>query len=344
MKTIFCLVSRQAMANVLPVLMFRPENVVLFTTPEEKSCADHLQKLFNSKGIKVQRNDGLDAYNYIEFKEIVKMELSKTKGEVWLNVTGGTKLMALAAYEAFAEKNKPIIYCNTDRNQLIHLFPKLKTEKLQLEIKTSDYLQSYGYKVIGTKTELASEEYFKLFDLLQSQNLLIKFSNFLDSYRSQTGSGRILKTYFDKKEKIFSIQKTANGVFLFVDKKKFKYNDEGFLKGKWLEYFVMYLLKKQGINADVGVKIVSENNVENEIDLTFIQDYKLFLISCKTGKNTDPNSDIYEIETLRNLAGGTFGKGFLVTTRELSPKMQKRAENLGIKILTLEKLNQQGLL
>lgn len=148
MSTIFCLVSRQAMANVLPVLMFQPKSVVLFTTPEEKHCADNLEKLFKSKGIKVSRLDGLNAYDYINFKDAVKSELEKTEGDVILNVTGGTKLMALAAYEAFAEKDKKIFYCNTENKQIIHLFPKLNTEPLTLNLSIKDYLISYGYEIV----------------------------------------------------------------------------------------------------------------------------------------------------------------------------------------------------
>lgn len=48
-NTIFCLVSRQPLANVLPVLMFKPKNVILFATPEEKNAPIILK---NSSGQK----------------------------------------------------------------------------------------------------------------------------------------------------------------------------------------------------------------------------------------------------------------------------------------------------
>jgi hypothetical protein len=94
------------MANVLPVMMYKPKNVFLFATPEEKDCANNLEQLFKSKKINVIRKDGLNAYDYFAFKKCVIENLDNIKDEVWLNVTGGTKLMALAAYEAFAEKNR----------------------------------------------------------------------------------------------------------------------------------------------------------------------------------------------------------------------------------------------
>jgi hypothetical protein len=332
------------MANVIPVFMYKPRVIVLFATPEEKHTADHLEKLFVSKNMVVNRIDNLDAYDYLKFKDCVLNELNKVTGDVWLNVTGGTKLMALAAYEAFAEKELKIIYCNTDRNQIIHLFPKLRTEKLELDISIDDYLQSYGYKVVSSRNKEVKKEYFELFELIESNNLKLPFTKFLDDYRSKTGSENPVKTYVDKKNRIFSIQKTPTSIILFVNNRKFKFNDEKFLKGDWLEYYMIYTLQKQNIKPEVGVKIISTSNVENEIDIIFIKDYQLYLISCKSGKNNDPNKDIYEIETLRNIAGGTFGKAYLFTIQVLTERMKHRAKDLKIETLTFKNLTHKEFL
>ncbi|WP_337866292.1 DUF1887 family CARF protein [Ignavibacterium sp.] len=339
MNTLFCLVSRQAMANVLPVLMYKPKNVVLFTTLEEKKSADNLEKLFKSKDFNVLRKDNLNAYNYVAFKDVVKNELSKFQEDVWLNVTGGTKLMALAAYEAFVEKDRNIIYCNTENNEIIYLFPELKTEQLKLNLSIEDYLNAYGYELLEIKSHDVKEEYFELFAYLYQNNLIQKFTVFLDNFRSQSAVDSNLKTFNDKKDKIFSIQKTVSAVLLFIKDKKYKFTDDRFLKGEWLEYFIQWSLKKQNITPDVGVKIKSSSDVENEIDIMFIKNYQLNLISCKSGRRNDPNRDIYEIETLRNIAGGTFGKAFLVTAAPLTEPILKRAEDLKIKTFTVESIH-----
>lgn len=340
MKTIFCLVSRQAMANVLPVLMFKPKSVVLFTTPEEKQCADNLEKLFNSKRIKVKRIDGLNAYDYIRVKEIVIKELKSAENEPLLNVTGGTKLMALAAYEAFAEKNHKIIYCNTEKKQIIHLLPNLFVEKLDLNLSVEDYLNAYGYKITKTKSLGIKPDYEKLFELLIKNNQSVQFSEFLDKFRREYSENKQVKTFNDRKNKIFQIQNTSSKMLLFVHKEKYEFEDDKFFMGDWLEYFMHYFLKKQKIYAELGVKIISSGNVENEIDLIFIKDYQLNLISCKSGRNTDPNKDIYEIETLRNIAGGTFAKAFLLTTQPLTQRVSQRAYDLHVKLINLLNLNE----
>lgn len=340
MNTIFSLVSHQAMANVLPVLMFQPKSVVLFTTPEEKRCADNLEKLFKSKEIKIKRNDGLNAYDYINFKDSVKSELERTEGEAILNVTGGTKLMALAAYEAFAEKDKKIIYCDTENKQIIHLFPQLSTEPLTLNLSIKDYLISYGYQIVSTRTEGLNENHKRLFKLLIEKQLFTKFAEFLDKFRSEAAENKNLKTYNDKKGGIFTIQKTPSNFILFVYKEQYRFDDDKFLKGDWLEYLMLYHLENLGINSELGVKVSSAGKVENEIDLMFIKDYQLYLISCKSGRKNDPNKDIYEIETLRNVAGGTFGKAFLFTTKTLTERIRQRAKELNIQLINLSNLSE----
>jgi hypothetical protein len=327
------------MANVLPVFMYKPERVVLFTTPEEAHCADNLERLFKSYKITVHRKDNLDAYDYIKFKETVKQELDKQPDDVWLNVTGGTKLMALAAYEAFAEKDKNIFYCNTERNQIIHLYPKLETEKLTLNLSVEDYLNAYGYRILHSKSDELNPDYERLFKLLVQFNITYKFSEFLDKFRKEYTDKKQSKTFNDKKYSIFQIQKTPNGFVLFVNKEKFKFNDDKFLMGDWLEYLMFYFLKSKSISPMIGVKIISSGDVENEIDLVFIKDYQLYLISCKSGRATDPNKDIYEIETLRNIAGGTFGKAFLFTTQPLTKRIEQRAKELHIQSINLSNLN-----
>jgi hypothetical protein len=340
MLTIFCLVSRQAMANVLPVLMFNPNKVILFTTPEEKLCADNLENLFSSKHIEVQRIDKLDAYDYYAFKNAVKSELEKSSEEVWLNVTGGTKLMALAAYEAFAEKDKPIIYCNTERNQIIHLFPNLNTEKLKLNLSIKDYLKAYGYDVIFTRTEQFTEEHQQLFNLLIEKNYLQSFSEYLDRFRSYYNQDKSQQTFRERRYPQFLIQKNISNIVLSIDNNTFKFFDDKFLMGDWLEYFVFHYLSQAGFKPEVGVKIKSSGEVENEIDVIFLKDYQLYLISCKSGKPSTASKDIYEIETLRIVAGGTFGKAFLFTTKLLDKKIEKRAEELQVKLINFSNLSE----
>lgn len=343
MQTIFCLVSRQAMANVLPVFMYKPTDVVLFTTPEENLCANNLEELFSSKNIKVSRIDNLDAYDYIKFKEAVKTQLEKiNSNDVVLNVTGGTKLMALAAYEAFAEKDKTIIYCDTEHQSIITLFPKYSSTELSAQLSVKEYLEAYGCKITELKSSFGESDYFRLFEFIDSQNLMHSFIGLYFKVREKLASNQPNFTVVSD-DGIFHFQKKFDYYFIHYgihSKNSIKIQHNDFKSGDWLEYFICYKLKiKENLSPLVGVKIINAQGVENEIDVMVIKDFRLYIYSCKTGKK-DNQFDLFQLETLRNITSGTFGKGIFVTSNQHSEKFLKRARELSISVINVLDNNQ----
>lgn len=340
MTTMFCLVSRQSMANVLPVFMYKPQQAVLFSTPEEKKSADNLEKLFLSKSIKVKRINNLDAYNYLKFKEAVKQSLYETEGTVWLNVTGGTKLMALAAYEVFIENNKNIIYCDTEHKIIISLFPESKIEKLNADLTIKDYLLSYGYTIKEIKDISIVKKFYPLFEFIEQQYLTNEFINLFKEIREKL-SQNLTKITIYSKNKNFKFSKNYDIYSFNFNDFSIKLNSNEFKTGDWLEYYIFYVLKeKYKLNPLTGVKIVSEENVENEIDVLVIKDYKLYNYSCKSGKS-DNQYDLFQLDTLRNIISGTFGKGIFVTTKKNSERFLERAKELKIKIIDISNNQEQ---
>lgn len=336
----FCLVSRQAMANVLPVFMLKPKNVLLLSTAEEKQCANNLEKLFVQKNIKVYRRDNLDAYDYKAFREVVREELKKHGNDVILNLTGGTKLMALAARDAFAEFNRKIVYCDTEHKKLITIHPTYHIEDLNAELTIEDYLRSYGYKIIDEKN-INIDEYFKFFNFIEKNNLMSSFVNMYKKVRQKIHMEIPKFTEFnhDKRIKITrDLTRDLKGFFIEYGnsiKEKFFIPHSEFKSGDWLEYYTYYLLSQnKNSQLKLGVKLINENGVENEIDVMELKDYRLLLYSCKSGKK-DNQFDLYQIETLRNITSGTFGKGIFVTANKQSAAFLKRAQELSIKVINV---------
>ena len=336
MTTMFCLVSRQSMANVIPVLMYKPQHVVLFATPEEHRSADLLQSLFGSKSINVKRINGLNAYDYLSFKKVVSDLLEKTNGDVWLNVTGGTKLMALAAYEAFAEKEKTIIYCDTVHQNVIYLFPQNKIEKINATITIKDYLLSYGYKIVETRDINHIKKFYDLFNYIDSNNLMHSFVKFNNIIREKFNLSQPRYT-INSPDRKFRFIKDLSDFFIeygypIPNSKRIKLSSNEYQHGKWLEFYAFYIYEqKLNLNPLSGVKIVNYDGIENEIDLVFLKDYKLHLVSCKSGKK-DNQYDLFQLETLRNITSGTFGKGIFITAKKPTEKFLNRARNLGIEV------------
>lgn len=338
MSTIFCLVSRQTMPNVLPVLMYNPEIVVLFATPEEIKSAVYLDRLFKQKGIKVIRKDGLDAYDFQKFKEVIKSELENHPKDTCLNLTGGTKLMALAAYEVFKEKNNKIIYCDTKHKRIIVLSPEYKIQTLETSISIEDYLTSYGYRIIEHKSYNQIKKYFPLFDFVEKNLKFSDFIRFCNRIRQKLNQNI---PYFSERDvfgKIFFHKRIESYEYEFGKpvRQRITFNKSDFRSGDWLEAYVYYKLKDlKNIEIMAGVRIVSENETHNELDLVILKDFKLSIISCKSGKFN--NQDLYQLETIRNIASGTFGKGIFVIANKTTNKFLKRAEELSINVVKLLK-------
>lgn len=329
MNTLVCLVSRQPMANVLPVLMFKPDLVYLLSTKEELKCGKHLQNLFNKNNIKTILYDNIDAYDNKILIERLDKIFSNSNFSITLNSTGGTKIMAISAYEYFRNKNYPVIYCNTEDKKIIHLLPERRTEELKAELKIEEYLASYGYKIKEEKPMLLDFDYEELFTLIEKNNLMNEFVDFTTSVRKAL-SEETYKT-INSNNKNFSFQKTPSNFLLLlkIDNQnlKYKFLTKDFLFGNWLEYYVFW--KYKYLNPDeikIGVKIVSENDIRNEVDIILLKNYKLYLISCKSGKAE--NNTLYELETLRSFISGTYGKGIVVFSNNPNENIIKRANEL----------------
>lgn len=337
----FCLVSRQSMANVLPVFMFKPKNVVLFATPEEEKSADNLQKLFHSKSISVKRIDGLNAYDFVNFKNIVSEQLNNSADETYLNITGGTKLMALAAYEVFVEKNKKIIYCDTEHKNIITLFPEVYANKIVANLSIEEYLLSYGYSILEKKDNFTIKKFYDLFIYVKESNSLISLVNLFRNVRKRFAENKP-EFYVKSTDGKFLFQKNLDDyqlTFGLPPKKSIKISRSEFKFGDWLEYYTYYILNKNhNLSPYLGVKILSSQNIKNEIDLVVLKDYILYVFSCKSGK-IDNQFDLYELETLRNVTSGTFGKGIFITANHHSEAFEERAKELSIKIINVLSTN-----
>jgi len=333
-----CLVSRQPMANVFPILMYKPENVFLLSTQEELLCAKHLQSLFVRKGSKVFLYDDISAYDQLTLNKRL-LSISNNYGvDLFLNITGGTKLMAITAYEFFREINKPVFYCDTEHKDIIHLLPIRKNEKLKALLTIKDYFSAYGYTIEDEKPASLNFPYAEFFVLIEKENILDEFILFTKSVRERFTES--FNKTLHSKNKNFSFQKTTGKFILLINKVKspikLVFETKSFLFGDWLEYYVFWKLSPfKPDEIKIGVKIISENNIQNEIDLVILKNYKLILVSCKSGilNAKTENTQLYELETLRLITSGPFGKGVAVLSNKPSPTFVKRAEELKIMLI-----------
>ena len=80
-----------------------------------------------------------------------------SEAEYIVNITGGTKIMALAAYEIFREIGQKVVigYSPLGKNEFIQIFPRkrpLKVYEIGERLNLEEYLCGYGFRVQNKDT------------------------------------------------------------------------------------------------------------------------------------------------------------------------------------------------
>lgn len=328
------------MPNIIPAVLYNPDKVILLATQQEKRTAEDISNVLNKNNINCEiYKEFVSAYDLNSVSNALSNILNLyTESELTLNITGGTKLMAIAAYELFRKHNMNIIYCDTFDENIIHFKNgKIIFEKYtNLKISVEDYLNAYGFKVDKSQNKTKPFENKELIYFIKDHlNEFIEFS---------TGLRLVIpdnENQFVRSINDFEFERRNSKMFLsYKNREIFQsdYTNFNYLVGFWLEDFVYDFIKTKFPNEDIqkSFNILSRSNSANEVDIIFSKNGKLYLISCKTGKYD--KKDLFELEGLRNLAGGTFSKAFKVIIKNDKTfiNISKRAKEMDIKLLTVK--------
>jgi len=360
--THLCLVSAQATPNLLPVLdeRWRPQRVVLATTPEMKKAADALATVLRThcSGLKVEQLPLDDAYDYTalwaQFCDFLSREGDR---DVALNVTGGTKLMAVAAQDVFAQMAKPAFYVNVATDQVISLGEQGRSDPLIARLKVNELLRAHGFEVkMAERPQVRAEQRdvcARLIDHSISHGHALGQINSLASrarsvadlavpldppLRHSAPLNALLALFEDAGQ--LSVR---NDVVSFPDE-----TSRRFVNGGWIELHVYQTLRDLQPRlkiSDIAMNVDVVNPVSrtrNEIDAAFLHRNTLYLIECKSanlegaGITGDEKATevIYKMESLLKL-GGLRTRGMIVDYRgklSSSPANMERAKQARISV------------
>lgn len=363
----FCLISGQAAPNLLPILDtdFKPKKAIFIVSKKMKKQAEHLAKVFIANKVQVEQINLEDEFDFAKTSEQLLSLVEKYEDEkAALNVTGGTKLISIAAADAFNMIEKPIFYINTDNNEIIFLSKDenkewIANKPLNTNITLSTYLAAYGkgiktaqYKINSSLLEPMQpviKYYDKYKDILPSLN-----------FAAAEAEKNKLKYEFDKK---FSMTAEFEDFLNELDfQRLIDYNGRlihfkneqtrAFLNGGWLEDYVFQQVKAIKKVDDIlenaeltndqyqqnkSDYIAQNRGNKNEFDVIFLAKNKLHIIECKTqkfGKGTGQKAEdiLYKLETLKDY-GGLMTKKCLVSYFEVPEAVSNRAKSLNIHII-----------
>ena len=354
-----CLVSDQAAPNLLPILdsEFKPQKAVFVvsTKDEIKEKANSLKLAFKQNDIDV---DILELSNEFDFQsmetELFDLLSSYENENIALNVTGGTKLMAIAAQNVFSGV-KPIFYINTNKEEIIFISKEndkhIPVQKLNTKTLINTYLSSYGVSVLKNKDDF---NFYKLGVFTErfvrrqeDYKDIISKLNLLAFNASNSKLETNFTNYSNDLKLILEDLADEDLVRLNGDIVDFK-NEQtrSFLNGNWLEYFTYKQANSIAdvIDADWNVEVVNskyEKNkvgVNNELDVIFMAKNKCHIIECKTinFENTENKDKLQSyLDKLNSLKGygGSLTRFCLVSFYAIPQNIKRRAEKDNIEII-----------
>ncbi|MGD0959526.1 MAG: DUF1887 family CARF protein [Methylomonas sp.] len=352
------LVSAQPAPNLTPILdeSLRPRKVIMMVSDDMVNQARALEKIYKGRlGLQVEwvaiRNPW-DAGSISA--QIDKLIHPYPPDGIVLNATGGTKLMSIAAYEAFYTQSKPVFYVHPERDCIIWLNSELPPRDLENRLTIKDYLGAYGaakvdYQTHGVPTKIKAltgvlianiEKYHKALGVL----------NFLAMRARDTLQAKIddKQREYPALHELISLFYEAGLCRVDADVLSFPDEDKRFMvNGGWLEqhcYSICRKLRNRLDIQDVACNIDLERpqgaqSVPNEIDLAVLAENRLFLLECKTKyfneqskKNSETAKALYQLNTLRTLYGGSQARAMLVSYRKLDASVLHRASDLKIEV------------
>jgi len=337
---IVTLLSDQTIPNVQFIKEKSNENDLhLFVSTKrmnEKGVGNWIRNVCKIADDKIQVIE-VDEFSLADIDSKLKSLIYSEYEHIFVNVTGGTKIMSMSVADFFKQKNADIYYL-TGKDAL-HLFPEDKRRSAPLvdNISLKEYVESYGFELKGNAMPSSIPSNY-------TNKFISSFIKFSDDDRAVV---EILRTEYRGKT-----CKTENidGLNHFLDKINLDYSENKltkeqvkYLTGEWFEDFVYYKIKEEiqvpDDNIKTGIHIVKDN-VDNELDVVYLQDGKLYVIECKTLLDSKLLQEtIYKSTALsKNL--GLFAKFYIYTLsdKKTVEKQLERAKLFGIEIKCKEDL------
>lgn len=331
--------------QLLPVFVgikeFSPDKIHFIVSEESKNKISLLKPFFTDKVFSEKQCNPFD-FTSIKTKLTDILEKIESSDEVQFNLTGGTKVMVLAAQAIMQEKNIKGFYINLD-NTFLQL-PSYEIKKITSEITTKEFLEMTGHKISHSNvlSDFSNDDF-------KSVSAIESFSLSHDKLLLQINS-KIRKSY-DKLNKIptngnleinetCKLNWTANKISVMHTGKEILKIDSPnsrslFFNAGWWELTVAKTIsqwtkaKELLIQCELPFK-TDINSTKNEIDVLVNIGGKLIFVECKSG--IVKQEDINKMRIVKDTYGGIISKSLLVSRFMPSTTIIEKCKELNIEV------------
>lgn len=362
-SVIVSLISDQTIPNVIFIRDFPKADEYIFITTnkmEDKGIVDNIVKACPKDYIVEPKKIIVEEDSLLDFKNILSNELESSDDfHYFVNITGGTKIMSLGAYNFFTELgDSTIYYLPLGKDHFRQIFPikKNKIREINFRINLNDYLVANGVAVqkkaflgknVLIRSKAKNEQLMKAF--LGDLNLPIK--QMVEFFRKNKlrDKKNIQITENIKTE----LEPIIEAGFLPENWDKFSREETNYLTGDWFEEYtyqlVSEILQKKDEEIGKGIRVTRGEKTSNEFDVMFTNNNALYVIECKTDVADDQEgklsqlftNTLYKASTLKK-DFGLYVKYFLFSINDfskLSDEHKDRARVLDIKLVGKEILS-----
>ncbi len=262
MTTAILLISEQTLPNVLFLKQFGPFDRHVFLTTDKMEAQRRSDWIIQATGIDPEsvKRLRIDPENATVGLNKLEQQDWPTNTEYLINITGGTKMMALAAYTFFAGKSQcRIIYLPINAPHFLELAPQPRELALLAKVSLDEYLKAYGIVVQQNQTHWE-------FLIQQAEEVM----------KAIQGQGEPQRV-----KDILAWTQFQNQNELSPEKRSF-------YTGGWLEVWIAAQVQKfwRVSSADILVGVLLnreglQRNASYEYDVLFVKNNYMYLCECK---------------------------------------------------------------
>lgn len=356
------LVSDQAAPNLLAALdpELKPREAVLIVSDKMRKRADALEGVLNQAGVKTARIALEDEHDFGKLEQaLLEVASAREAQSIALNLTGGTKLMALAAQSVARAANWSFFYVDLDTDEVIWLNQPVRRHPLNQQLRLTHYLGGYGFTVEKSPATPQSMQRTDLFgqlilqagragDALGQINWLAQ-----QAQDKQTLHIALSTAQQDSRSLAHMLEAFADAKVLTVDGPKLSFAsaaDRDYAKGGWLESYVSWRVGK--VSGALGLRdqaanlvVIDAEGTKNELDLAFMARNRLFVIECKTARMDQArapkaNDTLFKLSEVCRRVGGLGTRAMLVSYRPLADAEKNLARALRVEVVCAGELAQ----
>ena len=359
-----CLVSQQAAANLLPALdpALKPGKIILVVSKKMQPQAAHLSAVLKECAIQAQLLQLSNEHDFHQTEnELLELAAQLEDNAVTLNITGGTKLMSVAAQSVAQASGWRMFYVDADTDRVIWLGKdQTPTQPLQEQLKLRHYLRSYGFEIATkpSRTQASSAQQQLTQSLVQQIGSLESSVSVLNALAQEAEARRSSSVVMadwqrDSRSLEVLLRYFEDAQTLTVKGDRIHFVDEAarsFVKGGWLELHAIQAVHQVTGAMEIrdkamGLEVVdSTTQTRNELDIAFMARNRLFVIECKTARIDKPqgadraappkaNDTLFKLAENCRRIGGLGTRGMLVSYRKLHEPELKLAKALGVEVV-----------